>query len=64
MNYLKNACLSVVCNTFILMDYTHYGPAANLICIPRRADYKITLLMHWFSPQKIDSTDEETGTTD
>lgn len=37
-----------VCNTLILMDYMHYGRAADLICIPRRADYKITLLMHWF----------------
>ena len=37
-----------VCNTLILMDYMHYGRAADLICIPRRADYTITLLMHWF----------------
>ena len=43
------------------MDYMHYGPAADLICIPRRADYKITLLMHWFSPSKIDGTDEQKG---
>lgn len=45
------------------MDYMHYGPAADLICIPRCADYKITLLMHWFSPYKIDGTDEQKGTT-
>lgn len=64
INHLKNACLSAVCNTFILMDYMHYGPAADLICIPRRADYKITLLMHWFSAFKIDGADEQKGTTD
>lgn len=64
INHLKNACLSVVCNTFILMDYMHYGPAADLICIPRCPDYKITLLMHWFSPSKIDGTDEQKGTTE
>jgi len=43
------------------MDYMHYGPASDLICIPRCADYKITLLMHWFSPFKIDGTDEQKG---
>lgn len=64
INHLKNACLSDVCNTFILMDYMHYGRAADLICIPRCADYKITLLMHWFSLHKIDGTDEQKGTTD
>lgn len=63
INHPKNACLSDVCNTFILMDYMHYGPAADLICIPRCADYKITLLMHWFSPSKIDGTDEQKGTS-
>lgn len=63
INHLRNACLSDVCNTFILMDYMHYVPAADLICIPRCADDKITLLMHWFSPSKIDGTDEQKGTT-
>lgn len=43
------------------MDYMHYGPAANLICIPHCADYKITLLMHSFSPKKIDGDDEQKG---
>lgn len=61
INHLKNACLSAVCNTFTLMDYMHYGPASDLICIPRCADYKITLLMHWFSTFKIDGTDEQKG---
>lgn len=35
---------------------------ADLICIPHRADYEITLLMHRFSPSKIDGTDEQKGT--
>lgn len=41
----KNACLSDVCNTFILMDYMHYGRADDPICIRLCADYKITPLM-------------------
>lgn len=45
-------------NTFILMDYMHYGPASDLICIPHCADYNITLLMHRFSKCKIDGADE------
>lgn len=35
---------------------------ANLICIPHCADYKIRLLMHRFSPSKIDGADEQKGT--
>lgn len=57
-NHLKNACLSFVSNTSILMDYMHYSPASDLICMPHCADYKITLLMHWFCQYKIDGADE------
>lgn len=56
INHLKNACLSDVCNTFILMDYMHYGPATTLICIPRYADNKMILPVYWFSLCKIDGT--------
>lgn len=40
------------------MDYMHYSPASDLICMPHCADYKITLLMHWFCQYKIDGADE------
>lgn len=63
INYLKNTCLSDVCNTFIVMDYMHYGPAIILICIPCYANNKIILPMYWFSPSKIDGTTEHNGTT-
>lgn len=54
INHLKNACLSFVHTALVLMDYLHYRPASDLICIPHCADYKITLLMHGFPSCRTD----------